>query len=1330
MSNNFQNKIWHKSLDDIMSESFGKYAKYIIQDRALPDIRDGLKPVQRRILFAMHELNITHNKPYKKSARTVGEVIGKYHPHGDSSIYEAMVRMSQEWKNNIPLLDMQGNKGSIDGDSAAAMRYTECRLSKFGEYLLHDIEKNTVKFIPNFDDSENEPCVLPTLLPNVLVNGGTGIAAGYATNIPPFNLDEIIQAIIYRINHPNCTINQIANIVPGPDFPTGGIIQGKEGIHKMFATGRGKFNILAKIEEATKQNKHNTKQLIITEIPYEANKIAIVKSIEELKLNNELPGLKEIRDDSDKNGISIVLEFETDKDTEIIKNFLYKKTQLQISYSANIILIKNRKPVQCGILDIIDSYINHTNEMIIRSSIFDFKKAIHRKEILEGLIKTIKDIDNLVNLIKSSQSKDEARTKLIEHYDLTVNQAEAVLQLRLYTLTSYDTEKLIDEYNELLTFIETKLNLINDNKYRQHHIVDILKKYSSELNFKRRSLIEDEITEFSIDKKDIIEEKHGICIVTNDCYIKYLNESQIENIDFSKLHIKDGDIPIDIFKLSSLDTLVVLTNKGKCVTIPAHEIKRIRIRENGVHVNEFITLDSLEKVVCAFSVNLNKDIDTEIFVATKKSFVKRFLIQDILLGKTAKSTTYVGLKNDDEVINAFVVDKQAKEIITFTSSGYSIRYNINEVPVVGKNATGVRNINLKNNDNVAAVLPISNDGFILLISNRGAKRFYFNEIPLSGRATIGKRILSQVESNPYIIHSAYLLSSRDEIYVLKKDNTLSIAKASEIPITDATTRMNSFHNITGEIKKSSFLDINKNIISDSENNNFLSLLNEKQEDKKEDVKVINSDNGIDELINKHIKFENLIDMNVILENEPQEIIDLIMKNHVENNVEEEIQEIHDQHQIPVIEQNNVSTAQPAELLNDEITPTNENIQNDVHDESQQETIDNTNLNDELPLTEFVDENQQQHLNGFDQTDELEEKLSASEIENNEIIEIDSIEQDSTDFENDLPVEEPSEEIQQDSTEIENELLVNEPHEEIQQDSTEIENDLSDDKTDEHIQQSIIDIENDLLDNEPHEEIQQDSTDIENDLPVNETEFDVNDSLNEQAISENDDNEISEQAINVDDQNNYSNIQEDNNIYDNDFDLQQSDNNEKIEHQNNDESIQQEIDIDNKQDDLSQQQTNMSLIEALLSNDYQLFDKLIEDNVDVNEVDEDGQTALMIVANAGNINYVKKLLEKNADPNIQDKTYGFTALMYATQNKNKEIISELVKHNADINISAQDDITALKIAIEYFEDYDFAKFLIKKGAKSNDEYDKILKDNFIEDVESSILKIGSLDDEEE
>ena len=1016
------NKIWNRSLEDIMSESFGKYAKYIIQDRALPDIRDGLKPVQRRILYAMNELKIHHDKPYKKSARTVGEVIGKYHPHGDSSIYEAMVRMSQEWKNNIPLLDMQGNKGSLDGDGPAAMRYTECRLSQFGELMLDDIEKDTVKFIPNFDDSESEPSILPSLLPNVLVNGSTGIAAGYATNVPPFNLSEVLQGIIYRIKHNSCSINEIASIIKGPDFPTGGIIQGKEGILEIFATGKGKFNIRARISETVKSNK-KTKQLVVTEIPYETNKANIVKSIEELRINNELPGLKEVRDDSDKNGVSIVMELETDKDLEIIKNFLYKKTQLQISYSANIILIKDRKPCKANIIQIIDSYIEHANDIIIRSSTFDLKKALNRKEILEGLIKAIKDVDKLVKLIKSSKSKDEAKQKIMSSFKLNENQAEAVVNLRLYVLTSYDTEKLVNEYNELLKFIDIKKRLIEDQNYRNQYLIDKLKEFDNKLGFKRKTSIEDEIEEIAIEQTDIIEENHGVCIVTRDNYIKFIKDISITDVTLDKFKFKEGDIPINMISLSTLETLVCLTSKGKCITIPAHKIKFSKAKDNGIHINEIITIDSFEKTVAIFAISKNSNIKTEVFVATKNSLVKRFMIEDLTISRNAKISSYIGLKSDDEVINAFVVKDEYKEVITITRNGNGLRYQISEVPVVGRSASGVKNINLKDDDCVGAVMPVEPDeSFIFLVSNRGAKRIHFEDLALTSRAKIGKRILSQVESNPYHIHSGFMIGGRETVYLLDANNKLYEKKVSDIPITDSTTRMNSFNDVS-EIIDASYLKKNQNFILNSDDFNFEKLVeakNELKQSESEEEIVDEVNHELEKLISKKIPLN--ININKV------NIDDVLVKGGSKL----DLSEIRNEFQDDIMEEQEV---QEQELVDDS-------------------SVDN----------EYIE----QETDNIEHEEEVEEEYSQEEIKE-EDFEEDSEDEFSDEYKQDSEEEYSDEEIDEDSEEYEETEEYDEDQEYSEDEYEQSDEEYSDEETDEYEEESDDEYSNEEVEEEYSDE---------------------------------------------------------------------------------------------------------------------------------------------------------------------------------------------------------------------------------------------------------------------
>ena len=1083
-NNNNNDKIWNRSLDDIMSESFGKYAKYIIQDRALPDVRDGLKPVQRRILYAMNELKIHYDKPYKKSARTVGEVIGKYHPHGDSSIYEAMVRMSQEWKNNIPLLDMQGNKGSIDGDSPAAMRYTECRLSKFGQTILKDIDKETIKFINNFDDSEEEPTVLPSLLPNILINGATGIAAGYATNIPPFNVVEILDGIIYRINKPDSKLSEIAKIIKGPDFPTGGIIQGKENINEIYKTGKGKFFVRARIEEEPTRSNKNIKRLVVKEIPYDTNKSAIVRALDEIKINNELPGFKEVRDDSDKSGISIVLEFETEKDLEIIKTFLYKKTQLQISYSANMVLIKNRKPVQAGLLEILDSFIEHANDIVIKSAEFDLKKSLARKEIIEGLIKAISDIDVLVSLIKSSTSKEEAKIKIQDHFGVNERQSEAIVNLRLYVLTSYDTEKLKKEYEDLLEFIKEKELIINSDSYRHKFIISILEQYKKDFGFKRRSLIEDEIEDLEIETTDIIEEVQGTCIITRDNYIKFIDDTKIEEFDINKTKIKDADIPVDMFRLSTLDYLVCFTNRGKAITIPAYKIKMTKLKDNGVHINDLITIDSFDKTILAFAVSKNSNIDTNILIATKNSLIKRISLSDLSLAKNSKYLSYINLKsNDDEVVSAHIIKKEYSEVITVTEKGYATRYSIDEIPIVGKAAAGVRNMMLKPKDVIAFTVPIpKNENFLFFISNRGAKRVHINDINKTSRSKMGKRIFQQTESNPYLVNSGFILSGRSTIYLLLENNSLVPLKVSEVPISDNESRMNLITKIEkSSILKSSFLYLDKSTIEISESNNFITLNSEKNS--KNEDKTNDED-------------ESLLKKNSsIIENENKQFILDEDGNPIDNinefDSDDESDELEEEFTSKNENQNSDNDSSEIEQDVIEITDNEEIHETDVDrdelnekDESEDDDSENNVSNDES--------NSEQEADDYDEEDSNEEYESEDdEIENDDDSEFEE------DSENDDSSDESDSEQENDDYDEEDS---NEEYESDDDDDDSENNDSNDESEGDEIESD---------DSEFEEDSENDDSNGESDSEIEDNNYESNETDEEKSEDEVSLNDIEE-----------------------------------------------------------------------------------------------------------------------------------------------------------------------------------------------------------------------------
>ena len=737
--NNFTNTT-QTSFDDLISNSFGRYAKYIIQDRALPDVRDGLKPVQRRILYAMHQLGIYYNRPFKKSARTVGEVIGKYHPHGDIAVYEAMVRMSQNWKNRVCLIEMHGNNGSMDGDGPAAMRYTEARISQMAQIMLEGIDKKIVDFVPNFDDSESEPVVLPTLLPNILMNGASGIAAGYATNIPPFNFIELKNAIIERINNPTCSVKDIMRVMPGPDFPTGAIIQGKEGIKNIYETGRGKIAIVAKIRQIELSNMI---QFVIDEIPYDVNKANLVKSIDEIRLNEKISGIKEVRDESNKDGISIVIDIEKNKNIDAIKAYLFKNTQLQISYNANMVVIKNRKPILASIIEIIDSYIEWTNYVFVATAKHDLNKLMNRKNIIEGMLKALSNVDHLIKIIRVAIGKEDASIRVQKYFNLNEVQANAIVSLRLYNLTNFDIVKLQTELEEIQIKIIDQELIINHQTHRSNLIKASLNDNATLFNQKRTSKIEKDVTEYEFSHLDVVEVATRSLCVTKLGYIKYVNDLIHSNEDLVKLKFKENDYPI--FYASSLNTLqhlILITSKGRYISIPCYKIKQSLPKiQLGIHLNELITLDIGESVIFGFGVNKISVSETRLLIITKNGFVKQLDTTDFTIASTVKNQTVMKLKGDDEIVNVSFVKDNDSKISTFTANGMGIQYNLDEVPIQGRSSVGVINLKLKNGDVVVSGFASSQIDFeCYVFSNKGHKKIAIGDIPMATRGTYGKMI--------------------------------------------------------------------------------------------------------------------------------------------------------------------------------------------------------------------------------------------------------------------------------------------------------------------------------------------------------------------------------------------------------------------------------------------------------------------------------------------------------------------------------------------------------------------------------------------------------------
>ena len=662
------------SLETIMGDRFGKYSKYIIQDRALPDVRDGLKPVQRRILYSMYKEGNLATKPYRKSAKTVGNVIGNYHPHGDISVYDAMVRLSQDWKMRAPLIDMQGNNGSIDNDPAAAMRYTEARLSPIAVELLKDLDKDTVLMSLNFDDTEYEPTVLPAAYPNLLVNGATGISAGYATDIPPHNLEEVIDATIYRIKHSNCSLEKIMEFIKGPDFPTGAIVEGKEGILNAFKHGKGKVIVRSKTEIIEEKNMN---KIVISEIPYEVNKAELVRKIDEIHFNRNLEGIIEVRDESDRNGLRIVIDLKKDISVQNTLNYLYKNTDLQKNYNYNMVAIKDKRPVLMGILDILDGYIDHQIDVVTRSSIYDLNKAKDRKHIVEGLIKAISILDDVVKSIRESKDKSDAKKNLMAKYEFSEKQAEAIVMLQLYRLTNTDIKTLENENEELNEKIKYLNTILDSDEVLRKVIIDQLKNIKKKYPMPRLSMIRDKIQEVKIDEKAMILSEDVNISITRDGYIKRISNRSIKASEKTPFGKKENDYLVSMYKANTLDHLLLFSDAGNYLFIPVHKIEEFKWKDPGKHVSYLVKMDSSEKIIASILV---KDFNLPLYVmiATKNGQIKRTLLKDFEVTRYSKPLKCIGLKNGDKVVDVKLTNNDQGIILT-TKKGYGALYSEQEV---------------------------------------------------------------------------------------------------------------------------------------------------------------------------------------------------------------------------------------------------------------------------------------------------------------------------------------------------------------------------------------------------------------------------------------------------------------------------------------------------------------------------------------------------------------------------------------------------------------------------------------------------------------------------
>lgn len=761
-----------------MGERFGRYSKYIIQERALPDIRDGLKPVQRRILYSMNKDGNTFEKGFRKSAKSVGNVMGNFHPHGDSSIYDAMVRMSQDWKNRETLIEMHGNNGSMDGDPAAAMRYTEARLSEIAGYLLQDIDKNTVPWAWNFDDTEKEPTVLPAAFPNLLVNGATGISAGYATDIPPHNLAEVIDAVVYMIDHPSAKVEKLMEFLPGPDFPTGAIIQGKDEIKKAYETGKGR--VVVRSRTAIETLKGGKKQIVATEIPYEVNKAVLVKKIDDVRVNNKVPGIAEVRDESDRDGLRIAIELKKDADEETILNYLFKYTDLQVNYNFNMVAIDNYTPRQVGIVPMLSSYIAHRKDIIVARSKFDKEKAEKRLHIVEGLIRVISILDEVIALIRASENKADAKENLKVSYEFSEEQAEAIVTLQLYRLTNTDIVTLENEEAELRDKITMLKAIIGDERTMFNVMKRELREVKKKFGNPRLTELQAQAQTIEIDTASLIVEEETFVSVTRGGYIKRTSPRSYNSSTIDEVGKRDDDELIFVQQAKTTQHLLIFTNLGNVIYRPVHEITDIRWKDIGEHLSQTITNFATDEEVLYAEIVDDFEEQTY-FAVTKLGQIKRFERKEFTPWRTYKSKAvkFAKLKNDEDrivTVHSIALD----DVMLVTLNGYALRFNIEEVPVVGAKAAGVKAVNLKDGDLVQVAFVANTESMYLLTQRGSLKRMALEVIPVTSRAKRGLQVLRELKSKPHRVFVAGPVHSSNDSQNLDLFSTSELSDDTEV----------------------------------------------------------------------------------------------------------------------------------------------------------------------------------------------------------------------------------------------------------------------------------------------------------------------------------------------------------------------------------------------------------------------------------------------------------------------------------------------------------------------------------------------------------------------
>lgn len=788
-------KIYDYTLEEIMGDRFGRYAKSIIQDRAIPDVRDGLKPVQRRILWSMYESKNTYDKPFRKSAKAVGDIMGHYHPHGDSSIYDALVRLSQRWKMREPLVEMHGNNGSIDGDGPAASRYTEARLSRLSNVMLSDINKDSVKMTLNYSDEDLEPTVLPAHFPALLVNGSTGISAGYATNIPPHNLAEVIDGTIKRIDSPNCRLETILEIIKGPDFPTGAVVEGKNGLIDAYTTGKGKVVVRANYEIIEEKGK---KQILIKEIPYEVLKETLKKKIEDIKSDKKIDGITDVIDESDRiNMARLVIELKKDADAELIMNYLFKNTDLQINYNFNVVAIVNKRPKTLGILEVLDAFIEHKKEVIINRSKFDLEHSKKRLHIVEGFIKAIDILDEIIKTIRRSKNKSDAIDNLVKEYDFTTEQATAIVMMQLYKLTNTDITDLKNEHAELLKLIDYLNKVISDEDVLKNVIKEELRSIKKEFATPRRTIIKDEITEIKIDELSMIPKEDYIVSVSKSGYIKKLSIKAYNQNNDTDFALKENDYLIGLYKINNIDTIILITNLGNYLYLPVRDITECKYKEIGKHISSYITLSEGEVIVSSFGIK--KFDNRTITLFTKDGLVKQTELSLLPVARYSKPMTIFKLKDNDEVISASLNDGV---VYIITENGFALKFSKEEIPVVGLKTSGVKGIKLVNDKVVSGFVTNDNHEYITIFTDKNtAKRVKLDEIDFSKRSLKGDNILHSPKSKKYNIVKTYAGTSKTNYGLI--DGTGELIKSSDINIMDksSTGSALSKKNIEGIFKE-------------------------------------------------------------------------------------------------------------------------------------------------------------------------------------------------------------------------------------------------------------------------------------------------------------------------------------------------------------------------------------------------------------------------------------------------------------------------------------------------------------------------------------------------